>query len=73
MEPNIHDFKSNNRALLKSSDIVKYKQQINRSNTAWKTESQDAFRKFIFSPSKKTAVFQGWLLLYFNLLKFSFK
>jgi len=58
-EPNLHDFKSNNRALLKSSDIVKYKQQINRGGAIWKTENQDAFRKFIYSPSKKSALFQG--------------
>ena len=59
-EPNIQDFKSNNRALLKSSDIVKYKNKINKASNNWKTESQDAFRKFIYSPKKKTALFQGF-------------
>lgn len=59
---NIHDFKSNNRNLLKSSEIVKYKHQINRGGNIWKTENQDAFRTFIYSPTKKSAVFPGFLL-----------
>ena len=58
-DDNLKDYKSNNKALLKSSDIVKYKHKINKAANTWKTESQDAFRKFIYSPTKKTAVYQG--------------
>lgn len=64
-EKEIWNYQSQNKQILHSDDLTRFKKKIKKSDTNWKSESHDVYRKFVYSPSKKS-MFQGLFHQIFN-------
>jgi hypothetical protein len=57
------DFTTKNKELISTSALGQFKYKINKSNTNWVTENMDQFRKFAYSPEKKTLLVGNSIIL----------
>jgi len=51
------NYTTKNKSLLESSALSKLKYKLKKAGSNWCTESMDQFRKFAYSPNKKTAIY----------------